>query len=93
MFFTTNFFYLNMKLILIIFVNLFNINIFNCFSEDVKNKIRIGLMNAKMSTERAKQTMRAYYEMRTRFPDFFTDLIPGTDFYNHGKKYMYVAIF
>lgn len=49
-------------------------------------------MNAKMSTERAKQTMRAYYEMRTRFPDFFTDLIPGTDFYNDGKKYMYVGV-
>lgn len=45
-------------------------------------------MNAKMSTERTKQTITAYFEMRIRYPDFFTDLIPGTDFYHGGKKYM-----
>lgn len=43
-----------------------------------------------MSTERAKKTITAYYEVRTRYRGFFDDLKPGTEFYELGKKYMYV---
>ncbi|KAL1502438.1 hypothetical protein ABEB36_007579 [Hypothenemus hampei] len=61
--------------------------------EDDDSKLRLVLLNSKMSLEKAKQCVEGYYRIRTQYSDeFFDKLVPSTESYTQGKRLVKTAI-
>lgn len=51
------------------------------------HKVKMSLLNSKMSLEKAKKCLEGYYKMRTLYADFFDRLLPESEYFTKGKKY------
>ncbi|XP_060532801.1 uncharacterized protein LOC132705874 [Cylas formicarius] len=54
--------------------------------ENNDNKLKVSLLNNKMSLEKAKQCLEGYYRVRTTYSEeFFDKLLPNTEIYKQAK--------
>ncbi|XP_049825078.1 uncharacterized protein LOC109603031 [Aethina tumida] len=59
---------------------------------DAVHKVKMSLLNSKMSLEKAKKCLEGYYKMRTLYADFFDRLLPESEYFTKGKKYSKLAV-
>ncbi|XP_066261568.1 alpha-tocopherol transfer protein-like isoform X2 [Euwallacea similis] len=61
--------------------------------DDNDNKLKIILLNCKMSLEKSKQCLEGYYRIRSRYhSEFFDKLVPSAKEYQESKRFVKTAI-